>query len=116
VKDQTSGRTAANSIDDEAIGNAFYVSPLLKYLWSEKTEISSSVTFAQLMTNPTNSKDFNRALGFEWDLMLGHKFRQNMLWLNQVGFLFPGQAFADGVSGFGTSNTFGLASKIAVTF
>lgn len=116
VKDQTAGRTVGNSIDDEAIGNAFYVSPLLKYAWTDKLELGTSITYAQLMTNPTNSRDFNKTLGVEWDLMLGHKVRQNMLWLNQVGFLFPGQAFADGVSNLGTSNTFGFASKIAITF
>lgn len=116
IKDQTAGRNASNSIDDEAIGNAFYISPLVQYAWSEKVDFGTSITYAQLMANPTNARDFKKTLGVEWDLSLSYKPRKNMVWMNQVGFLFPGEAFANGTDNLGTANTYGFASKIAITF
>ncbi len=116
IKDQTAGRSAGNSIDDEAIGNAFYVSPLVQYAWSDKVDLGTSITYAQLMANPTNVNDFKKTLGVEWDLSLAYKPRKNMVWMNQVGFLFPGEAFANGTDNLGIANTYGFASKIAITF
>lgn len=116
VKDQSAGRTVGNSIDDEAIGNAFYVSPLVTYQWSEKVEVGSALTFAQLMANPTGAVGFKKVLGVEYDLSLTYKPRERMAWVNQLGFLFAGDAFSNGDTNLGKSNTFGFASKIAITF
>ncbi len=116
IKDTTTGRNNSNSIDDEAIGNAMYLSPQVKYMWNERLDLVQTLTAAQLVANPTNSTDFNKYAGVEYDVELAYKFRERAIWSNQVGVFFPGAAFKDGRTGLETSTTWGLASRIAITF
>jgi hypothetical protein len=116
VKDTTAGRNNSTSIDDEAIGNAAYFSPQLKYMWSDKFDLIQTVTAAQLIANPTNATDFNKTVGLEYDVELLYKMRERVSWSNQIGLFFPGAAFKDGQTGLETANTWGLASRIAITF
>lgn len=109
-------RSLSDSLDDEAISNVMYVTPRVKYAWNEKFDITNSITYAQLIANPTNSVDFNKSLGLEWDIELAYKPRSNVTWVNQLGLLSPGDAFKDGASNLDTSFTFGFVSKAAITF
>lgn len=105
-----------DSIDDEAISNASYISPKIGYAWSEKLDFNNTFTYAQLMTNPNNSVDFKKDLGLEWDMELVYKPRTNVRWVNELGLLFPGQAFKDGAANRDNGFTFGIATKAAITF
>lgn len=116
VKDLSAGRGLHNSVDDEAIGNTWYLSPKLKYAWNDKVELNNSLTYAQVWTNPTGVDDFDRDLGVEWDLEVVYKPRQKIHWVNQLGVLFPGHAFQNGKDSLGNSTNIGLASKIAISF
>lgn len=116
IKDSTAGRNQANSIDDEAIGNAAYLSPQLKYLWNDHLDLIQTVTVAQLVANPTGTSDFGKYAGLEYDIEFVYKLREHVSWSNQFGAFFPGPAFADGTSKLETASTWGLGSKIAITF
>ncbi|MBX2987623.1 MAG: hypothetical protein KF802_06975 [Bdellovibrionaceae bacterium] len=115
IKD-TSVHDVSNSLDDEAISNAVYLSPKIRYGWSERWDIVNSLTYAQLMVNPTNSVDFKKDLGLEWDIGLIYKPRENMRWENQLGLLFPGAAFKDGTVDRPNGFTYGFSTRAAITF
>jgi hypothetical protein len=116
IKDNTSGRGVSNSVDDEAIGNAMYISPKVKYAWNDKWDVSNSFTYGQAWVNPTNASDFNKQLGWEYDLEALYKPRQKVQWLNRFGYFQPGDAFQNGRDKLGNSGTYGFESKIAITF
>lgn len=108
---------AGNTVDDEAISNAYYISPVIKYRWNEKLDFNQYITWAQLVTSPIANQGAKKDLGFEWDLEFSYKVREKMKWVNQVGFLFPGSAFkTDAVVGSDNKFTFGYTSKIGIQF
>jgi len=109
-------KTAANSMDDEFISNAVYVSPKISYAWNDRLDLNNTLTYAQLMTNPTGVADFKNDLGFEWDIELVYKPTERVQWVNQLGLLFPGAAFKNGASDFENASTYGFASKAAISF
>ena len=105
-----------NSADDEAVGNVYYLAPSVKYQWNDKLDIKSTIVYAQLVVNPTNSVDFSKDLGTELDMELIYKPRERVIWSNQFGILFPGQAWKDGASGLDNKINYGFATKAAITF
>lgn len=114
IKD--TAHTLSNSLDDETISNAAFLSPRIKYAWNDRWDVVNTLTAAQLMVNPTNSLDFKKDLGVEWDLELVYKPREKVRWVNQLGLLAPGNAFKDGASALDNGFTFGFATKAAITF
>jgi hypothetical protein len=116
IKDQSTGRTVSNSVDDEAIGNAMYVSPYVKYAWNDKWDVNQALTWAQTQTNPTNATDFKRDLGWEYDVEVVYKPREKVNWSNRLGAFLPGAAFENGSNKFSTDATYGFESKIAISF
>lgn len=119
IKDTTTANalTAGNSIDDEAISNAYYFSPVIKYRWNEKLDFNQYLTWAQLVTSPIANNGASKDLGFEWDFEFVYKAREKMQWVNQVGLLFPGSTFkTTSVPGSDNSFTYGWTSKIAIQF
>ena len=110
------GLTTGNSADDERIGNAIYIAPSIKYAWNDKFDVRSSIIYAQLSTNPTLSVDTSKDLGTELDIELIYKPRENVIWSNQLGVLFPGAAWKDGATNYERSTNIGLATKAAITF
>jgi hypothetical protein len=113
---ETATHNASNSFDDEMISNAMYFAPRVRYTWNEKIDIFNTVTYAQLVTNPTSSLDFKKDLGLEWDIEAVYKPRSNIRWINQIGFLFPGGAFKDGATGLENGFNFGFTTRAAITF
>lgn len=114
IKDQS--RDNSNSYDDEAIGNAMYISPLIGYKWSEQLDIFNSLTYAQVMKNSTQATGFQKDLGFEWDFKIVYKPTSRIQWVNQLGFLFPGAAFKNGENNLSNSMTYGFETKAAISF
>lgn len=115
IKD-TTAHDPSTSLDDEAISNAYYFSPKVKYAFNEHFELSNTLTLAQLMVQPTLSKDVKKDLGIEWDIGLNYKPRANIRWENTLGLLQPGGAFKDGDSNLPNAFTFGFTSRAAITF
>lgn len=110
------GLTTGNSADDEAIGNAMYLAPSVKYQWNDKLDIRATAIYAQLSTNPTLSLDTSKDLGTELDIELIYKPRERVIWSNTLGVLFPGEAWKDGATGFDNRTNIGFATKAAITF
>ena len=113
-------KDASNSLDDESISNAIYVSPRLSYAWNDRLDLNNTLTYAQLVTNPlATNTGFSKDLGFEWDIELAYKPTDRIQWVNQIGLLFPGAAFKNGTGGTGNleaATTYGFATKVAISF
>ncbi len=109
--------SVANSPDDEAISNAFYISPVFKYRWSDKMDLNQTITWGQLVAKPLSANGIAKDLGIEYDIELVYKLREKVQWVNQVGFLSPGGAFkTDAVPGSDNNFTYGFVSKIGLQF
>ncbi|HWU43088.1 MAG TPA: hypothetical protein VN132_06610, partial [Bdellovibrio sp.] len=79
----------------------------------------NTLVYAQLLNTVKNSVAAKKDLGLEWDIELVYKPSERIQWVNQIGLLFPGQAWKNGTGPDGNlSNdfTFGLASKAAISF
>ena len=118
IKDTT--KDASNSLDDEAISNAMFVAPKATYAWNERLDLSNTLIYGQVMTNPvTANANFQKDLGFEWDIELAYRPTDRIQWVNQVGLLFPGKAFKNGDNATGnleSATAIGFASKVAISF
>ncbi|PIS12126.1 MAG: hypothetical protein COT73_00225, partial [Bdellovibrio sp. CG10_big_fil_rev_8_21_14_0_10_47_8] len=106
------------ALDDEAISNAIYFSPKLFYKMSDQWEWVNSLTWAQLQTNPLEDKgvDPSKDLGFEWDTSFVFKPHDRIMWVNELGFLFPGEAWTGASYRYGNSFTYGFNSKAVISF
>lgn len=108
--------TTGNSADDEAIGNAMYLAPSVKYTWNDKVDVKSTLIYGQLTVNPTLSLDTSKDLGTELDIELIYRPRERVIWSNQIGVLFPGAAWKDGASNLTNDTNYGFTTKAAITF
>ncbi len=106
----------SNTADDEYLSNAVYLAPSVNYRWSERLDIRNTLVYAQLMQTVKSSVDSTKDLGLEWDIELTYRPSERVQWVNQLGLLFPGQAWKNGTSGFENGFNFGFASKAAISF
>lgn len=106
------------ALDDEAISNAIYVSPKVVYNINEKWDWVNTFTWAQLQTNPLSDQNIDVAkdLGFEWDTGAVYRPYEKVMWVNELGLLFPGSAWAGGSNDFGKGFTYGFTSKAVISF
>lgn len=102
------------TIDDEYLSNAFYISPKLTHYYSDRIEMQYTAVWAQLATNSTNSASFSKDLGIEFDVDVVYKPTDRLRWINELSVLFPGVAF--GNNGDSYSTIYGLSSRAAVSF
>ncbi|KYG70388.1 hypothetical protein AZI85_00050 [Bdellovibrio bacteriovorus] len=116
--DATAGNSAnvGNSADDELVSNTIYVAPSVNYAWNEKVDVRNTLVWAQISNVVKNSVDSSKDLGLEWDIEVIYRPSERIQWVNQVGLLFPGDAFKNGNDGLENSFTFGFASKAAISF
>lgn len=114
VKDGAMG--IGNSADDESISNTFYFAPSVNYVWSERIDLRNTLVYAQLMQTQNSSVDSSKDLGLEWDIDVVYKHSDRIQWVNQVGLLFPGEAWKNGNDNLDKGFTFGFASKAAISF
>lgn len=110
------GHNNSNSLDDETVSNAMYLSPRMAYGWNDRFDVTGTLTYAQMMANPTAATDPKKDLGLELDLGLTYKPRVNVRWENQLGLLFPGAAYKDGNSSLTNGFVYGFTSRAAITF
>lgn len=104
-----------NSADDEAITNAMFLAPSVKYAYDEKVDLKGTVIYAQLM-NAKKFVDMKKDLGLELDLELVYKPRERVTWSTGMGVLMPGAAWEAGTNNFESKTNFGLTTKAAITF
>lgn len=116
ANDATNGLSIMNSADDEAVGNAMYLAPTVKYLFSEKLALKGTLIYAQLLTNANNYVDFKKDLGLELDTEVIYQPRERVTWSTGLGLLFPGSAWKAGSNNFDNKMNYGLTTKAAITF
>jgi hypothetical protein len=106
------------ALDDEAISNALFIAPRITYRLSDKWDWNNTLTWAQLQTNPLSdlADDVSRDLGIEWDTALVYRPTEKFSWVNELGLLSPGAAWAGGSNNFAKGFTYGISSKLAVSF
>lgn len=115
-RDTADGLSVGNSADDEALSNASYLAPSVKYKWNDKLDIRGTLIYAQLVANPTLTLDTTKDLGTELDIELIYKPRERVIWSNELGVLFPGSAWKDGASNLENKYNIGFSTKAAITF
>lgn len=100
--------------DVESVSNAVYFSPYFTYQWSDKIDLKGTFTTGWLHTDPVATGDVGKDLGYETDFSLQYTPRKGILWVNEVGLLFPGSAFDlnEEKPGF----AYGFVSKAAISF
>jgi hypothetical protein len=106
---------ASTRVDEETISNVIYLSPHMKYQWSDKFDTQLGLTYAQLSSDPIAGVSVDSAVGFEVDITLNYKPYDNVQWVNRIGVLAPGDAFKGGGT-FDTKTVYGLETKAAITF
>jgi hypothetical protein len=108
--------TADKALDDEAVSNVIYFAPSLNYQVNERTTWTNTFAYAQLQTNPNATESISKDVGYEWDTGLTYRPHEKIEWINEVGLLFPGNAFQNGSTNFNKGFTYGFSSKAAISF
>ncbi len=105
------------SLDDEAISNAVYVSPSFNFSINDKWTWTNRLTWAQMQTSAIAGASMAKDLGYEYDLGFTFKPYDRLTWVNELGLLMPGGAWAGSESqNFEKGFTYGFTSKVAITF
>lgn len=104
-----------NSADDEAVTNATFFAPSLKYAYDDQLDIKGTVVYAQLM-NAKKFVDMKKDLGLELDVELIYKPRERVTWSTGLGMLLPGSAWQGGTNNYEKKTNFGLTTRAAITF
>lgn len=108
-----------SGLDTEVISNALYISPNVKYAVSDDYDIIGNIVYGQLHKPPvpSSSGSVGTSLGFETDFGLVFHPTDKFIWTNQIGLLFPGNAWAGtSAQNFKTDFAYGFVSKAAITF
>jgi hypothetical protein len=104
-----------NTVDTEAIANAIYLAPSFKYSLNDRWSVNNTFTTGWLNSGQIANKSVSKDLGYEYDLSVSFSPRKGVMWVNQAGLLFPGDAFK-GDGRYDSSFAFGLTSKAAISF
>ncbi|MFP5519595.1 MAG: alginate export family protein [Bdellovibrionia bacterium] len=107
-----------DAFDDENVSNTIFVAPSATYQWKEKTDIRTTLVYAQILNSQANSLSSAKDLGLELDVEFIYKPTKSLQWINQVGLLMPGNAWQYGPNGaeFDKDMTYGFVSKAAISF
>ncbi len=113
TREATTG--SPNAADVEAISNVLYVSPTVKYAFSDRWSLNNTLTTGWLGTNPIAGRNVSKDLGYEWDISVNFQPRKGVMWVNQVGLLAPGSAW-EGDGQFDSAFTYGFTTKASISF
>jgi hypothetical protein len=110
------GSTTGNQQPDvEAVSNAMYLAPYARYQWSDNWAMGTKLATGWLVQNPLSGKDVKKDLGYELDLSLEYSPKKGVKWVNEVGYLFTGDAFKGGGQ-YDANNVMGVSTKAAISF
>ncbi len=115
----SSAVNAVSGLDNEVISNAIYFAPRINLSLGERYDIFGNFCYGILQKPPvpTVQGAVGTALGFEADLGFKYHINDKFTWETQLGFFFPGNAFAGTPSnGFKTDLAYGATSKAAINF
>jgi hypothetical protein len=108
------GTSDINKPDVESVSNAIFLSPNVTYRWSDKFSLNALLVYGQLNADPNTAADEGKSLGYEYNFGISYMPRAGVVWKNDIGFLFPGNAFEfnEEKPGF----AYGIMSKAAISF
>lgn len=112
----SSSQSLADTLDDEYISNAFYLSPQFIYRYSDKTELKNTLTAATILVDPISGAGTDKNVGFEYDFDVVYKPSDRIQWITTVGVILPGAMWKGGSSGYGNDLDYGLSTKAAINF
>ncbi len=117
--------TVESQPDIEAISNVYYFAPSATYRWNDHWSLVSTVVTGFLDNNtvylPGTSEyaATGKNLGYEVDVSLHYKISEKIMWLNELGYFAPGNAWAVNSqtgSAFSTDSAIGFQTRAAVSF
>jgi hypothetical protein len=108
----------ADTLDEESISNAIFISPKANYKMSETWSWENVFVYAQTLTNPSRTKDnaTDSYLGFEWNTAVIYRPTSRVKWSNTLAVLHGGGAFKDGQNDRKTGFIYGLQSRLVIDF
>lgn len=109
------GSSSNDQPDVEAVSNVIYLAPYSRYKWSDNWTIGAKVATGWLAENPIVGQDVGKSLGYELDLSLEYSPKEGVRWVNELGYLFTGDAFKGGGL-YDSSNVMGVSTKAAISF
>ena len=109
------GSADINSPDVEAISNVSYVAPYHHYKFNDLWSMENRIITGWLNTNPILGTEVSKDIGYEYDFSLNFQPRKGVMWVNQVGMLFPGSAFKAGGT-YDSDFMYGISTKAAISF
>ena len=112
----TGATTVRNQIDSEAISNAVYIAPSLKYQWKDSLSVGGNVVYGILNKDPIAGAGTDKNLGFEVDMNVQWKPYERLTWITEIGALFPGAAWQGGTLGLEKTFAYGAVTKAAISF
>lgn len=105
------------SADEDTVSNAIYFSPKMSYAMGDKWDFLSTLTYAQLQTNPSATQDnVSKDVGFEFDFGFQYKPQERVRWVTELGLFFPGAAWQEGAANRESSFNYGFQTKAAISF
>ena len=114
VYESATGMPTNAAPDVETINNALYLAPRAKYNFNERWGIDGTLVAGWVSQNPLVGADPGKGLGYELDVSLTFSPRKGVMWVNQAGLLFPGDAWKG--ASYDNSFAYGVATKAAISF
>jgi hypothetical protein len=105
------------TVDTDSISNAKYLAPSLDYRVNRKWKLNTTVVMAWL--NETNvapgGGEVSSYLGTELDFTFDYQPTENIIISTTAAYFAPGGAF-EGAGAFSADNSFGVTTRLGVTF
>ncbi|MDX9732473.1 MAG: hypothetical protein RBT63_11930, partial [Bdellovibrionales bacterium] len=102
---------ASSQIDTEAISNVTYLAPSIQYRASDRWAYGGTLATGWLNKEPFVGGSTATDLGYELDLNISWTPFDRFTWINEVGLLFPGEAWKAGPANLDNSFAYGITTK-----
>lgn len=117
----SAGSKNINRADVETISNVMYFAPVAHYAFNDRWSMDNSLITGWLSTNPIYQQSVAKDLGYEWDLSVIYSPKKGVVWITQMGMLFPGSAWKGATDASGnylneSAFTYGFGTKAAISF
>ncbi len=114
---RNNSKNASSYIDTEALSNALYFAPSITNRWRDNFTWGATFVYALLNKDPIAGTSGSKSLGYELDLNITYKPFERLTWVNEAGFLMPGDGFKGGpAQSYENRFAYGLISKAAISF
>ncbi|MBL7688308.1 MAG: hypothetical protein JNJ49_09750 [Bdellovibrionaceae bacterium] len=113
---RSTATSVASQIDTEAISNALYIAPSVKYKSNDKWSYGATLVTGRLNKEPIAGGNTASDLGYEVDLNMTWTPFDRFTWTTEMGLFAPGETWKAGSAGLDNSFAYGLMTKAAIRF